>query len=189
MIKYIGNFADWIQDEWITYLLNNSGTCFPVDATMEKEATILNDFNGVTPAGDKIEGMEELWDLDHVCCVTYKQHILPFKVDLPIDIQDSEYDWFFLKLTPGKVQPIHLDAAITGKEYAGGVAIPNTSVLRYWMPLQDYKRGHIFMYNDQNFTDYKKGDLFLHDGENVWHGAGNMGHVTRLSWNFEVYPK
>lgn len=188
MIKYVGNYAEWIKDEWIEYLTNTcTGTFFPIDATPITEPMLLHNFDGITPAGDPLPGYEQLWSKTEVCCITYKQPILPFEVNLPFEV-DGKYDWFFLKLPPGMSQPVHTDSSIEEKLWDGGVALPNPKVLRYWMPLQDHKRGHIFLYDDVNFTDYKKGDLFLHDGECVWHGGGNMGHAIRLTWNLEVYP-
>jgi hypothetical protein len=95
-----------------------------------------------------------------------------------------------MKLKPGMMQPVHQDYAEYGKEYVDGVAVSNAqNVKRYWMPLQDYKRGHMFYYDNKIVTDYKAGDLFLHDGEDVWHGGGNIGHMTRYTMNLTVYPK
>jgi len=52
---------------------------------------------------------------------------------------------------------------------------------RYWIPLQDYHSGHVFIYNDKLMTDYKKGDVFVFLDSYDVHGAANIGHQTRLS--------
>lgn len=190
-LKLVGNYKDWIKPEWLEYMANTDGSCFPRDADPEEEEGMVSAaIKGEDPgSGDKIADGEESWDPNCVCCITYKQHELPFEVEMPFEIED-EYEWFFMKLKPGMMQPVHQDYAEYGKEYVDGVAVSNAqNVKRYWMPLQDYKRGHMFYYDNKIVTDYKAGDLFLHDGEDVWHGGGNIGHMTRYTMNLTVYPK
>jgi hypothetical protein len=190
-IEFVGNYESWIDDEWINYFLSVDGSCFPRDADPKKEpgmveAGILNRQPGTDIV---INDGQEQWGADWVCCITYKQHELPFQIKMPFEIED-EHEWFFMKLKPGMAQPIHQDYSIYGKEYVDGIAISNAqNVKRYFMPLQDYKKGHIFLYDNQILKDYKKGDLFLHQGEDIWHGGGNMGHSTRLTFNLTVYSK
>jgi hypothetical protein len=188
-MKLVKNYKDWIKQEWIDYFLSVDGSCYPRDADPEKEpgmveAGILNRQPGTDIV---INDGNESWDPQCVCCITYKQEELPFKVKLPFEIEHP-HEWFFMKLKPGMMQPIHQDYSITGKMYIDGVAVSNkNNVLRYWMPLQNYKRGHLFFYDDSLFCDYNAGDLFLHEGEDVWHGGGNIGHSTRLTFNLTVY--
>jgi hypothetical protein len=190
-LKFVNNYADWIKDEWIEHFLSVDGSCFPRDATAEEEPGMVDAaIRGEDPnSGVRIADGKEEWGTDWVCCITYKQHELPFKVEMPFDIP-HEHEWFFMKLRPGMVQPVHQDYADYGKEYVDGVAMSNkNNVERYLIPLQDYKRGHLFLYDNKILKDYKKGDMFKHDGEDIWHGGGNMGHSTRLTFNLTVYPK
>jgi len=51
---------------------------------------------------------------------------------------------------------------------------------RYWMPLQDYTAGHVFIYKDKMIADYKAGDVYQFDNETDTHGAANIGHTSRI---------
>lgn len=191
LLEYLGNYSHWIKQEWIDYLMANEGYGLPRDAKYDQaedgaglmEACIENK----APDGTLINDGDEAWDPQCVCCISYKEKNLPFNPGLPIDIKCDGFEWFFLKLTPGMVQPIHQDQSVMGRKYVDGIAIPDPNVKRYWMPLQDYARGHLFVYNDELIVNYKKGDLFLHQDETAWHGGGNMGHSTRLTFNFTVW--
>jgi hypothetical protein len=190
-LKIIGNFKNWIQQEWLDYMMITDGSCFPKEATEESEpgmvqAAILNK-NPYT--GEYVNDGTESWDPKCVCCITYREDQLPFEIGMPFKI-NYPYEWFFMKLKPGMMQPIHQDYSLDGKDYANGSAVSNKeNVIRYWMPMQDYMRGHMFLYDDAIIKDYTAGDLFLHDGEDVWHGGGNIGHATRFTFNLTIYPK
>jgi hypothetical protein len=70
---------------------------------------------------------------------------------------------------PGQFTPMHRD--------------PHTidiNCKRYWIPLQDYELGHIFIYKDQIITNYKKGDVYTYDDANEIHGAVNLGFTPRV---------
>ena len=87
------------------------------------------------------------------------------KLDLPL----SNYHWWITKLYPGQFMPMHTD--------------PHTheqSCNRYWIPLQDYQPGHIFIYKDKFITDYKAYDVFEYENEQDMHGAANIGHTPRV---------
>jgi hypothetical protein len=56
---------------------------------------------------------------------------------------------------------------------------------RYWIALEDYKWGHIFLENGENLRDYKQGDCFLFD--NKIHGAANVGLEPKISLQIMTY--
>ena len=104
------------------------------------------------------------YDLSAVNWWVYEEKDLG-KLDLPL----SNYHWWITKLYPGQFMPMHTD--------------PHTheqSCNRYWIPLQDYQPGHIFIYKDKFITDYKAYDVFEYENEQDMHGAANIGHTPRV---------
>tara|TARA_B110000503_G_scaffold24454_1_gene38573 strand:+ start:216 stop:707 length:492 start_codon:yes stop_codon:yes gene_type:complete len=82
---------------------------------------------------------------------------------------ENEHHWWITKLYPGQFMPMHSD--------------PHTHerrCKRYWIPLQDYQPGHIFIYKKELMIDYKAYDVFSYDQSTDLHGAANIGHTPRL---------
>lgn len=167
---YLGNYADWIKDEWITYLLNNNGKPLPKAIPEDKVKSTC--FVGQ----DDFHGREE-WNFKDTVCYSYKEEEFPFKITLPAVEDYTDCEWWFVKYNVGKVQPVHQDLPIE----------EGLNVNRYWMPIQDFKEGHIFWYEDEQVSHYKKGDLFKFHKSDAWHAGGNMGHHTRLVFNFTTW--
>lgn len=104
------------------------------------------------------------YDLTAVHWWVYEEKHLG-KLDLPL----NEYHWWITKLYPGQYMPMHTD--------------PHTHerpCKRYWIPLQDYEPGHIFIYKDKMITDYNAYDVYMYDQEQDIHGAANIGHTPRV---------
>ena len=59
----------------------------------------------------------------------------------------------------------------------------------YWMPLQDYENGHIFMYEDQVITNYKKGDVWMYSDSTALHGASNIGFTPRIVLQISTFTE
>jgi hypothetical protein len=55
------------------------------------------------------------------------------------------------------------------------------------MPFQDYKPGHIFMYENQVITNYKAGDVWEYTDSGALHGAANIGHTPRIVLQISTY--
>lgn len=181
-LTYIGNYAQWIKQEWIDYLLNNDGDFLP-----RKPGEGCEDWYGDEPPwkGEDSEHGLETWEYK-VVSQSYKYDILPWAPEtIPFDV-GYDYDgweWFFLKILPSQGQPVHKDYPID-PDAPGSKGI---HVDRFWMPLQDYKQGHIFWYEDQIISDYKMGDVFKYDHPQDWHSGANMGHSTRLTCNITTW--
>jgi hypothetical protein len=171
-MKFIGNYADWIEDRWIEHILKNDGIMCPRDQNLETSGE-LSPFD------------ETGWDIKCVCCIMYEQHMFPYKVNIPWPLEKN-HEWWMMKLPVGMGQPWHRDSL---KESADGNETINENriVKRYWMPFQDYAPGHIFIYEDRLITGYKKGDLYLYDNEQAYHTAGNLGWSTRISLNLTTW--
>jgi hypothetical protein len=163
-MQFIGNYADWIKPEWVNYLLNNDGTKRPGGG----DNPDCEEFRQATSVG---------YDLTKTYWHHYTNNTFPFDVVPPIQKEDGM--WWFIKMNPGNFMPMHRDPHVTqdGK----------TDCVRYWMPLQDYADGHVFIYKNQLMTDYRAGDLWSYDDANEIHGACNIGFTPRLTFQFTTY--
>jgi hypothetical protein len=106
------------------------------------------------------------YDLSAVNWWVYEQEQLG---TLVLPFSKTDYHWWITKLYPGQFMPMHSD--------------PHTHehhCKRYWIPLQDYEPGHIFVYKTQLMTDYKAFDVFEYEKSTDMHGAANIGHTPRV---------
>jgi len=160
---FIKNYASWLQPEWISFMLTNTGVPGP---------------NGKIPENDhELEQFENSKRMGYDPTATYWYNFfssnLPFEIIPPIDAVN--YDWRIVKQTPGQFMPMHVDQDTS------------VNVKRYWMPLTDYAPGHIMIYANRLIKDYRAGDLFMFDNPHELHGTSNIGFSPRLSYNLDVY--
>lgn len=164
---FLGNHKDWIDPKLVDYLLNNDGVKRP---NIGKNPDV-EEFRKAVEVG---------YDLSKTWWHIYEQDTIPFDIKPPIET-DRDIIWWFIKLLPGGMMPMHRDPHVTFSD----VSNPK----RYWMPLQDYEPGHIFVYKDKMLDGYKTGDLWLYENENELHGACNISYVPRLTFLFTLYDK
>jgi hypothetical protein len=164
-MKYIGNYADWIDSDWLPYILDTDGFPRPSGGNNPD----VEEFRQAEKAG---------YSLDTTMWYIYEPHDFPFTVSSPIDT-DKRFAFWFIKMKPGQFMPMHRDPVSSFKN----------NVERYWFPLQDYEQGHVFIYEDSLFTDYKAGDLFKYDNPNAIHGACNIGWSPRVIGCFSFFDK
>jgi hypothetical protein len=158
-MEYIGNYSDWIKKEWILELLNNSGTPRPSGGKTPDTKEEKIEYQKAIEAGySENETYFFMFDKDN------------FKFNLFPPFVQSNYHWWITKMMPGNFMPMHVDPHTLYE--------PNSQ--RYWMPLQDYSPGHIFMYENLVITDYKAGDVYRYKTSSAIHGAANIGHVPRV---------
>jgi hypothetical protein len=154
---FIKNYSSWISAKWINTIINNPGQARPRDWPPESAAESA-EYSKYKEAG---------YDLDDVNWWVYEQ------VDLGEELYppwtSGKVHWWFTKLNPGQYMPMHKDPHVVGN-----------NCLRYWMPLQDYESGHVFIYNNYMINDYKKGDVFQFSNSEEVHGAANIGHTPRI---------
>ena len=155
-MECVGNF-DFVKDEWIGEVLSNDGQARPRD----------------WPPAFAIESAEYArakqagYDLTQVHWWVYEKQDVSFDIVPPST--SNEYHWWITKLYPGQYMPMHTD--------------PHTherSCKRYWVPLEDYHPGHIFIYENELIKDYKQGDVYSYIKSQHMHGAANIGHTPRL---------
>ena len=165
-MKYIGNFKDWIKKEWVEYLLSHDGTSRPNTANENPDT---EEFRLAATVG---------YDLDRTWWYHYCETSCPLIIEPPINASKS-YMWWFIKLLPGGMMPVHRDPHVSEEN--------KFNIQRYWMPLQDYTPGHVFVYNNVFMTDYKVGDLWVYTDSNEIHGCSNIGYTPRLTFQFTTY--
>jgi len=212
MIKYIGNFRDWIKPEWLDEVLNKPGFDMPKHS-LRNEARfnpILYKYldGDVTKVHSKLEYLEIVDELKRMdsndinvrharMYVSYLDPDLDLdeeykmytragydvfgthfslleKFDVSFDIlqnpppfldyKDKHITWWFSKMKPGNIMPMHIDRAQPQKE-----------IHKYWMPWTPYEPGHVFVIGDTEISNYKVGDVYEFDYAGSWHGAFNIG--------------
>ena len=87
--------------------------------------------------------------------------------------------WWIIKLLPGQMQPMHFDPHL----------ISTKNPARYTMFLEDWKPGHIFVWEDQYLSNYKAGDLYRWKDPMCYHGVVNIGHETRYTLQITTYDR
>jgi hypothetical protein len=162
---FVGNYKDWIKPEWIEFLLANDGTKRPSGG----ENPDCEEFRMATSVG---------YDMTKTYWHHYTGAKFPFEIAPPFTT-DKKYMWWFIKMTPGQFMPMHRDPHITQDGF--------TNCTRYWVALQDYDPGHIFIQGTQVLVNYKAGDIWSYDDANEIHGACNIGFTTRLTAHFTTY--
>jgi len=152
---YLGNYGDWVDDnKLIEYMDTHEGVMSPRDQNHE------NDVKNVLH--------ETSWNsYTSECTIQYNDTEY-----LPLELPDVKTDYYWLnKMLPGMCMPWHRDSN------------SDTVKVRYWMPLQDYEPGHIFICKHELMVNYKKGDLFKHEDPSQYHLAGNLGWINRYTLN------
>ena len=168
-MKHFGNYKEWINPELINYILENKGEEHP--KTDPQEYGKENNVSKLKDLGYKFN--RTYW-------YSFEKKTLPFDVTLPFDLGKNT-DWWFVKLLPGNLIPLHKDHNHS--------AFSGSRCIRYWMPLQDYIRGHIFINENQMITNYKAGDVFEYD-QDAMHTALNLNRtIPRLPLNFVRYEE
>lgn len=157
-MKYLGNYSSWIDDRWVFKVLETTGQARPRD----------------WPPSSKIEQEEYCryetsgYDLNAVNWWIYESKDLDITVIPPWTI--GRIHWWITKLNPGQFMPMHTDPHTHG-----------VNCSRYWVPLQDYHPGHVFIYKDKMISNYKAGDVFMFNNEKDIHGAANIGYIHRIT--------
>lgn len=162
-MKFIGNYVHWIKQEWVDYSMENVG------------------INPSIYDGTKTwkMWMDDGWKKELINNDVFNRDNFPYEPGIPIKVEGydnanlNDYDWNICRYRPGEFVPFHIDEL-------------DCEYLKFWMPLQDYNEGHIFLYQDTLIQNYKKGDVFLFDGYQP-HAAGNLGNSTRSVFIFDLF--
>lgn len=165
-MKYINNFNHWINPEWIKELLANTGTGRPAEGQRPDTPEMVEEYRKAREAGYK--------DND-IYFYMFDNKNVSFNIEPPFVTE--KYHWWITKMLPGNFMPIHKDPHTMYQKNSK----------RYWMPLQDWEPGHIFLYEDQVITNYKAGDVWMYEEASAVHGAANIGYTPRLVLQVSTY--
>lgn len=156
-MEFIGNYRSIIPEGLINYLMSNTGQPRPKNISAE----IIN------TEDTYLKGIRAGYDLSKTFWHIFEKH------DINLDIIPSwvsgDVHWWITKMLPGDIMPMHTDPP----------TLKNTCN-RFWMPLQDYQHGHVFIINNQLITNYSQGDVFKFTNSQDYHGAANIGYTPRL---------
>jgi hypothetical protein len=158
-MKLIGNFAECIKNEWVEEILS-----------LPKQWP--RPFCEGSPEHKRLE--DAGYDLSTSHWAVIDPQDVNFKIDFPF--LTGEWEWWIARLLPGQYMPMHIDPH--PKEKTGKF---------YWIPLQDYISGHVFIIKDNFIKDYKKGDAFIFDNLADLHGSANIGMIPKITLLVSVY--
>lgn len=157
-MKYLGNYKSLIQPNVIEHILNNKGEQRP---GAEEAESSKKQYDILTQTNAKFEGAH--WSF-------YYNEVGIETLILPIEYTGS-VKWWFVKLNPACVFPMHTDT----------FSDDSATVRRLWIPCQDYISGHVFIYKDTLIKDYRAGDIFEFDDAMAQHGSSNMSVIPKIS--------
>jgi hypothetical protein len=170
MMKYIGNYSNWVNPSWIKEILTLPGIGRPRDGKRPDSQEEEQEYNRARLAGYK-DDVVYFW--------MFNEDNVTFKLPPPPFIKNNKFHWWITKMMPGNFMPMHTDPHTLYEK--------NSS--RYWMALQDWQPGHIFMYQDQVITNYCAGDVYMYNDSTALHGAANIGHTPRLVLQISTYDE
>jgi hypothetical protein len=169
-VIYHGNNKNWVNQEYLKMVLDGVGDQRP-RTDEEDEAYKKEQFEKWYSLGYDLKGAG--WSMHY-----YQDMGMQSMSDmvLPIDLPGT-LEWWFVKINPTMTFPMHVDAFKTESK----------NFRRFWIPMQDYIPGHIFIYEDEMITKYKAGDIYEFTNPYAWHGAGNISYEPKVSFQLVCY--
>ena len=156
-MKWIGNFEKDLNPALNKLVMDAKGQARPGDWKP------INDVE------------KELWekgkstfDFGKTMWYVYEQQDL--QIDLKFPWTFGKCHWWITKLLPGQMMPMHTDP----------LTHEDQTFKRFWVPLQDYVAGHVFLYGNSMIANYKRGDVFEYEHSQDEHGAANLYFEPRL---------
>jgi len=172
MIK-VGNLQDLINVSWIdevvTTVLNSKGMQRPKEGGKPEGKVGDREWQRAIDAGYNPNAVYfEMFDENNL------KHNIP-----PFHKCGRQRHWWITKMKPGQFMPMHVDPHTEQQE--------NTD--RFWIPLQDWEPGHIFMYKNEHVSGYKKADVYQYKQAQEIHGAANIGFNPRVVLQVTLYKE
>lgn len=166
-MKYIGNFADWLDPKWYDEVMAGRGDGRPKEGQKPDSPEMEEQYQKAKEAG---------YSEDAIYFWMFDKNNVSFELPKPPWVTNN-FHWWITKMMPGNFMPMHIDPH----------TMYQTNSERYWIPLTDWQLGHIIMYQDQVLTNYKRGDVWVYDDSNALHGAANIGHTPRIILQVSTY--
>jgi hypothetical protein len=172
---YIGNYASWVDPLWEHKVLTTTGQAMPRDKYLLTKEQLCDEANNVqynqyqtyTDAGYSMN--------DTNWWIYEKEHLNLGELTVPWSSAGRIHYWF-TKMMPGQYMPMHRDPHVFEEQCN-----------RYWVAIQDYEPGHIFIYKDEMLKDYKAGDVFQFVNNDDIHGAANISFSPRIALQITEY--
>jgi hypothetical protein len=172
-IIYHGNNANWINQQYLNTILDTPGDLRPAPRDEDQtEEWKKNQFDNWYSLGYDMSGAG--WSMYY-----HTNFGLNAVTDMPLPIKltGNTIEWWYVKINPCKTFPMHFDAfKAEAKNFR-----------RFWIPMQNYIPGHIFIYEDKLLDNYKAGDIFEFTNPQAWHGAGNISTTPKVSFQLVCY--
>lgn len=166
-MEFLGNYASWITPGLLDHIKTHTGDLVPVwqpdrwkghpmlDEARERARWGYGDdkhnFYQFNPQSKDMQG---------------------WKLTPPVMPNDDRTQlWWIVKLLPGQMQSMHFDPHL--------IDVKNPQ--RYTLFLEDWKPGHIYIWEDQYISNYKAGDLYKWKDPMCYHGCTNIGYETRYT--------
>lgn len=173
-ITFLGNNKEW-SDKWCQTLLERT-----LASQGEKRPALRDDdepwkkdqFAKWYSLGYDISGAE--WSMHYWCDLGMES---VKDLDMPIELAGNTTEWWLCKINPAKAFPLHTDAF---KAHA-------KNFRRFWISVQDFKPGHVFVYDDKILAPYKAGDIFEFDDPQLWHAAANLAYEPKITLQIVNY--
>jgi hypothetical protein len=161
-MKFLGNFSDWVKPNIVDILMNSTGQVRPGAEESQASKEQYKQWGDIEPVGAK-------WSFHY-------NEIGIDDIELPVKYT-GKLNWWFVKLNPTCVFPLHRDTFHDD----------SANVRRLWIPYQDFIPGHVFLYKDHFIKDYTRGDIFEFDDPLALHGSANLGTVPKLSLQIVIH--
>lgn len=175
-MKYVGNYAWWIQTDLISKL----------DKEEIEGKTKLHDEGrwvghpALEPYTKKTKVYAKYPEQSFQQFFSISEPLKDNPIKLPEFPQTrNEILWWIVKLKPGQYQTVHQDPHL----------FTATNPVRYTMYLQDWQPGHIFIYKNKTISNYKAGDLFEWDDSLGEHAVVNLSNTNRYSLQISMQDK
>lgn len=166
-MRFIGNFKDWVDPQWVTEVLGNRGIGRPAEGQKPDTPEMELEYARARAAG---------YSDDTIYFWMFDKNNTTFQIPKPPFIKNN-FHWWITKMLPGNFMPMHVDPHTMYQSNSN----------RYWIPLHDWEPGHIFMYENQVITNYKLGDVWTYQDSQALHGAANIGFTPRVVLQISEY--
>lgn len=172
-MKKVGNLKDLINTDWIDAV---------VSEVLSKEG-LHRPREGGKPEGPEGEAeWQKAIEAGYDPTASYFQMFNENNLNSEIPVFHTcgrSRHWWITKMLPGNFMPMHVDPHTKQEK----------NVDRFWIPLQDWDQGHIFMYEDQSIAGYQKGDVYMYSDAQALHGAANIGITPRVVLQVTLYEE
>jgi len=164
IVNFLGNFKNWLDPLWLKQVLNSRGAGRPKEGQTPNSKRMEEEYARAREAG---------YSEDAIYFWMFDKDNVNFDIPQPPFI-DGKFHWWITKMMPGNFMPMHVDPHTTYQKNSQ----------RYWIPLQDWEPGHIFIYENSMMADYKAGDIWMYtDSKNCYSWWWHSGMVlSRISY-------